>query len=604
MSKTAKRKSRTKWSSQAHRSETGAPPPVAPPCPRLKVEHDIPARESPKPAREWSIVPYVVSVFLVLPNFYWVLRDQTVWPWDQAWYAEVSVDLWYVLTHHPGQWPAAMLSAFGSKTPGVAWFGQFFVPLSQAAGSIEIGLMLSILAAYFGTLLLMYRIGLELSAGSRSVALFGTLFAASAPLSAAMTHQYLVESLQVFAVTYLFWIATAAPKFGRLRLLAHLLTATSLAVLAKSTSPLYCGLAGVLAVYSLFRVNSWVKDRQDGTRSFALLFIGSILAAGALGWYAHNFQQVVAFAKLATSGPVALNYGSAGTFAGKLLYWLRATQVSFFVPFAIPALSLIVFAGIYLAWTHGYRIKPKHENLMAAAALIHVFLVLALFSFQVNEENRYLLPLLPSIGICLMWVLSLSNRPLPGTLACILLAIQLVVTTAQALNLSKVNPSVSYWLKPYWSDGTARAELGELIRITSVPSTEFRYNIVGVELPWLNANSLAFYAAKRRLETGTRSYFTSLGYAETDIEKAWTRLEQIKISYFVSLEEDKLPDPPDFVNRVTLPILRRVVSAPDFARVDFPSRLGILLFRRTDGSARGIRAPVAEELAATALRTR
>jgi len=59
----------------------------------------------------------------------------------------------------------------------------------------------------------------------------------------------------VFAVTYIFWTAIASPKLSRLRLLAHLLTATSIALLAKSTSPLYCALAGVLAFYFLFGLN-------------------------------------------------------------------------------------------------------------------------------------------------------------------------------------------------------------------------------------------------------------------------------------------------------------------------------------------------------------
>jgi len=334
-----------------------------------------------------------------------------------------------------------------------------------------------------------------------------------------------------------------------------------------------------------------------------LLCIGCVLAAGTLGWYVHNFQQVVAFARIATSGTVALNYGTAGTFFSKLAYWLRATRASFFIPFAVPALSLILFGGVYFAWKHGHRAKPKHANLLAAVALIHVLFILASFSSQVNEENRYLLPLLPCAAICLMWVLSLPVRSYTGTLACILLSIQLAVTNAQALNFTKVNPNVSYWLQPYSSDGTARTELTELIRTTSVPGTELRYNIVGVELPWLNANSLDYYAVKGRLETGRRSYFTSLGYAETDIEKAWTRLEQIGIVYFVSLEEDKQPSPPDFINRVTLPVLRRVVSDPNFVRVNFPSRLGILLFRRIDGPVKKAQALMSES-AATAMSTR
>src|SRR5260370_25875737 len=143
MSKTARRKSRPRRS-QVHGERARAVPIAAPASPPAEIKRDIPAKEPLNRSTERSILPYIVSVLLVLPNFYWVLKDKTVWPWDQAWYGEVSVDLWYLLTHHLGQWPAAMLSAFGSKTPGVAWFGQFFVPLGQAVGSIWVGLLLSI----------------------------------------------------------------------------------------------------------------------------------------------------------------------------------------------------------------------------------------------------------------------------------------------------------------------------------------------------------------------------------------------------------------------------------------------------------------------------
>src|SRR5437588_5580836 len=169
MSKAAKRKARSRRP-EVRRARAQVVPEAAPPPSPAEIERGISTNEPLQLSTERSIIPYVVSVLLLLPGVYWVLKDKTVWPYDQAWYGEVSVDLWYLLTHHPGEWASHMLSAFGTKAPGVAWLGQFFVPLGQAAGSIEFGLMLSILAAHFGTLLLMYRIGLALSSGSRTIA--------------------------------------------------------------------------------------------------------------------------------------------------------------------------------------------------------------------------------------------------------------------------------------------------------------------------------------------------------------------------------------------------------------------------------------------------
>src|SRR6266851_1260236 len=121
MSKAAKRKSRPRRPPEARRALAQVVPEAAPVPPASKIQRDISTNEPLKVPAERSIFPYVVSVLLLLPGVYWVLKDQTVWPYDQAWYAEVSVDLWYSLTHHPGEWAASMLSAFGTKAPGVAW---------------------------------------------------------------------------------------------------------------------------------------------------------------------------------------------------------------------------------------------------------------------------------------------------------------------------------------------------------------------------------------------------------------------------------------------------------------------------------------------------
>src|SRR5258708_17572767 len=99
MSKAAKRKSRARRPPEPRGARTQVVPEAAPGQP-TSVQTNVSTNEPPAPA-ERSIFPYVVSVLLLLPGVYWVLKDKTVWPYDQAWYAEVSVELWYSLIHHP-----------------------------------------------------------------------------------------------------------------------------------------------------------------------------------------------------------------------------------------------------------------------------------------------------------------------------------------------------------------------------------------------------------------------------------------------------------------------------------------------------------------------
>ncbi len=469
--------------------------------------------------------------------------------------------------------------AFGTKAPGVAWLGEFFVPLGQAFGSIEFGLLLSVLATQFATLVLIYRIGREI--GSVTTSLVGVLFVAAGPLYVAMAHQYLVESLQVLTVTYFFWIAVAAPELSRLRLLAHLLVASSLALLAKGSSPLYCIFPGLVVVLGVIRAKCWVRDRSEGRRSLAILIIGVFSAAATAAWYSHNLVAVAEFMKNAAGGATSLYYGHTGAFIAKLVYWLRALQASFFVPFVLIALAALALAGLGLFWKRRDVTGLRRSRLAVAAALAEVLLLMVVFSTQVNEENRYLLPLAPALAICLMWVLSFGGITVVRAAVC-LMAVQFIMIHSQSLGLTSMKQNVSYWLLPLQRDRATQAELTEVIQLTSGPGTEFRYSVVGVEFPWFNANSLSFYAAKGRLLTGRRNYFTSLGYAESDADRAWSRMEQMRSLYYLTTEADRQPVPPDFLNQVSVPILKRVISDPAFARVPFTSQLGIIVFRRLE----------------------
>jgi hypothetical protein len=63
-------------------------------------------------------------------------------------------------------------------------------------------------------------------------------------------------------------------------------------------------------------------------------------------------------------------------------------------------------------------------------------------------------------------------------------------------------------------------------------------------------------------------------------------MERLQTLYFIGVETDRQPAPPDFLNQASTPILNRVVADPTYARVPFPSHLGILLFRKLDAPVR------------------
>jgi hypothetical protein len=136
----------------------------------------------------------------------------------------------------------------------------------------------------------------------------------------------------------------------------------------------------------------------------------------------------------------------------------------------------------------------------------------------------------------------------------------------------------SPWLLACNPDRTHYDELDRVIRQTSTAAG--RYVIVGVEEPWLNANSASFFAARNRLRTGVRGYYTSLGYAQKDLAAALTRIDDLHATYLVTLERTFQTTPPNFLNLVSLPVLDEIERSTRFRRLPFSSSNGMLIFER------------------------
>ncbi len=530
-----------------------------------------------------SSLAYLAIFFFLTPSVYWIAQDLSVWRWDQAWYGEVSADLWFTLLNHPAQWWPAMWMAFGSKAPGIAWIGQWFVPIGQILGSIEVGLLLSIIIFQFGTLLLIYKVGKEFLPDGE-FAFLGCLMLLSGPLFVGMTHQYFAEPIQLFAVTYLYWIASRARYWKRTHAFSHISLAAGLGLASKVTFPLYCLVPGCIAVYDAVK-----GERPCGSYSSSfswrlsvLVLAGAAVLGNACIWYGRNASAVIDFVKLASSSEDALHYGSSGTFLHKIQYWLEALQKSLAVPSILLGLAVVLLIGAALrrAGGHGNDLPFKRLSLLAGAAVAHLVLVLTIFSFSVNEEQRYLLPLLPSVIVIFLWVVSFVRMRLVLILLASLFLAQWAYVEARALGYVADHGKMSHWVVPLQRDGEMMNELSRLIELTCTPATARRYNIVGVDLPWLNHNSMSFYTAKRKQDNKLRCYYTSLGYAETDVSKAWKRVNDFNIRYFVSLQEAALPQ--SFLNQVSVAVLRRIQVDSRFTPVPYNSCCKVLLFRKND----------------------
>ena len=530
-------------------------------------------------------------VALVLPSAAWISLDRTVWPFDQAHYGEVTVDLYRALSNPDGQWLEGMRKAVGFKPPGIAWLGQWVVPAGQWGGSIETALLGSVLLCQLGTLILVFSMGRRLLPDRPLIAMTGAVLIAAAPLFVGMSHNYFAEPLQTFAVAWVFHIATRGPGSSRVRLLAELIAAAALGMLAKTTTPLYCLLAGLLGIIWMIR-----SRRPDARRAWGAVIVdwgalasSLVFAACAAVWFRQNAKRVIEHVQIASSGDASLLYGSIRPFLAKLQFWASAMQRSYWLEplmwmLLTSAAVALVLRGVGMSV--GRRRPFGRIDFVAVAALIHVVAVICILSMSINEENRYLVPLVVPVAVLIMW--TLSQFP-SWSLASVVLAMaagQWGLVHLQAFGWIDRQPTMTHWLIPLERDARGSDELARVVQATATDETRGRINMIGVEYPWFNANSASFYAAKAALSGVPRCYYTSLGYAEDEVEAAWHRLlTDINAPFFVTIARDHRP-PSDPLNRVSLPIMQRVELDERFVPQAFPSELGIVVYRRTDGPER------------------
>ena len=533
--------------------------------------------------RSGRFVSRALPWLLMLPSFLWIALDEHVWPWDQAWYGETAVDLWWTIRHDPSHWVHAMTEAFGTKAPGLAWLGQWFVPLGNAAGSVEFGLLFFTVVTNVLTLSLFIRIGTFLWQGDRRGGWLMAVLGAASPLLMGMGHQFMVEALQLLAVSYFFWLVVAGGGRTRAWLLGQGLIAGSLAMIAKVTSPLYCGLVGLLLLGRIFFAarNFSPAGTRERIKEMVGLSVGLVGTAAMLKWYFHNLETIRAFVKLATYSDVALYYGRLPEFWPKWKFWLGATQAAFVLPVVSVSLGILATAALIAQRIRAELARPDrwHFGLMAAGAAT-VGLTLFFFTRQVNEDVRYLLPMCPALLVPVVGLLGRGLRRVVFPAVLVATVLQWAVVAGAALGWRPMPAGVTPWLIALESDKTKKRDVRAVIRATTSAETAFRYNVNSYECPWLNANSLAFYAAMQRLKTGIRCYYTPLGYAATDVEAVWARVHNIPAESFIGLEASLQPQPPDFLNQTALPTLQRMETDPQYRKLIFPNPSGIVIFQR------------------------
>jgi Dolichyl-phosphate-mannose-protein mannosyltransferase len=534
-------------------------------------------------------------VGLVVPSIVWVCLDRSVWPWDPAWYGEVSTDLWATLRVSPRTWPDAMTHAFGLKPPAVAWLGQFFVPVGSALGRDSTALLLSVVSCQIASLALVYAALRRL--GGDAVALVGGLVVAASPLFVSMSHEYFAEPIQTLAVAWLLFVLATAAQRRMALTLAQLPGVLALGMLAKLSSPAYLAAPALAAVLLAFLGRGRGPERRRPWQDVAVVassIASAILVLGAISWYRINVHAAIRHARDATADNGL--YGIDRGFVHQFPDWFARLRDAAFLPHLWIVLAVLATASLLLAARDRGRVAlgdPRAVTAGACAASIVV--VLASLASQSNQEMRYLLPLVPLLAtLVALGVGSGGSRAIVGAALGVLM-VEYVGVTLQSFGRADTSSLVSYPIASVDRDSRLGNALDALVAQTCAPATAGRINMVGGDYPWFNANTLEMLAAERQAEPGRRCYYTSLGYAERDPMVAWKRVQDFHPPFYISVDYGNPRNPlpsreasaasrVDIFNRVDRAIFTRVKSSPAFALVPDSRRDGFVVFRATNRS--------------------
>jgi Dolichyl-phosphate-mannose-protein mannosyltransferase len=507
---------------------------------------------SPSDSLLAKTAPLVLVALPLTSSAVWILNDQRVWPWDSAHYGDWTLILWHARASGLNAWLDAMIHAIGTKPPLIVWGGQFFVPLTELTGEVESALLFFNILLAGSVLTLMFIIARNFGAGMIG-SLAAVIACGGSPIFIALTHLYWADLTQGFAATIAILAAWRIERGSLTRALALSLSTVALGFISKASSMTF-----VLPMLTYIAVVLIVTRRQpkpatsiiDGAKLFA-----AVLILGAtVTWYAANWTGVVRHFIDATVAESTLLYGSPVDLSRKLNYWTvwLGKSLSPFVLLQMCIAAIIVIA-LGTAMVRVFRQEPSEwaqasvesGTLFGLALAGTVVATLLAYSLQINEDLRYLMPLVPLIGALLGWSFAIIRNRLVVTLVVAALIFNTAVNHLYAHGINLFRIAAHPWMSKVDRNTRDKDLLMNAIRSSCRPETADRLNVVAVAYLTLSGPSADFYSAKYRYFTGYGCTYVQLG--ESDVQRALDWIIELQPAYVLTVAPEK-QSPAAFMN--------------------------------------------------------
>jgi hypothetical protein len=373
------------------------------------------------------------------------------------------------------------------------------------------------------------------------------------------------------------FVAYRAERRPVIRTALLMLITVSLSFAAKASSMPF--VLPFLAYTILVLIITRGSARPAAGKRDALLFIAAAaIAAATAAWYVINWEATVAHLVQATTGKVALFYGSPVVLSTKLGYWLSTLGRAWSPIIVIfAATCIIITTGIMVAVVRLWKLSVRNmifvaiENgtLFALVLAATILLTLLTFSLQINEDPRYVLSLIPMLAVLLSWSLSvLRQKKLTMGFLCALAASGVAVNSF-SFGLYGPNVVEMPWNWQLHLDRNDAMLLTTAVRASCPPENANHNNLFIANYINFNGHAATFYSEKDSYTTGYRCYYLMLGFAEDDVQSALDRLKAVAAPYVITVAPNRQP-PPDFTNVRTKDVTLFLASDPYYSLVTKP----------------------------------
>ncbi len=217
-----------------------------------------------------------------------------------------------------------------------------------------------------------------------------------------------------------------------------------------------------------------------------------------------NWEATVAHFVEATRGQEALHYGSPVVLLTKLWYWISTLSVGL-SPLTVVSGATCIITVVHRGGSRSLmedtfrdRISVAMENgtLFALVLAGTILLTLLAFSLQINEDQRYVLSLIPMVAVLLSWSLSVLRQKILTAVFLCTLAASSVAVYSYSFGLYDPDDADNPWNWQLQLDPDDAMLLTTAVRASCPPENANQTNLFVVDYANLNGHSANFYAEK------------------------------------------------------------------------------------------------------------